>query len=74
MNVIIKSSKFDTDVRLENILAIPLTVGQTRYLVGDFIDSQISNATASIVREDGNIQITVDKKRRRRPFDGAFLD
>ena len=60
MNVIIKSSKFDTDVRLENILAIPLTVGQTRYLVGDFIDSQISNATASIVREDGNIQITVD--------------
>ena len=60
MNVILKSSKFDTNVRLEDVLAIPLYVGPTRYLVGDFVDSQISNATASITRENGNIQITVD--------------
>ena len=60
MNVIVKSSQFLDDVRLEEVLAIPLTVGQTNYVVGDFVDSQITNATASITREDGNIQITID--------------
>jgi multidrug efflux pump subunit AcrB len=60
MNVVIKTSQFTDDVRLEDILAIPLYVWPVRYLVGDFIESQISNATASITREDGNIQITVD--------------
>ncbi len=60
MNVIIESSKFEDDVKIEDVLAIPLYVWQTRYQVGDFIDSKITNATASIKREDGNIQITVD--------------
>ena len=60
MSVLLKTSQFDTDVKLEDILAIPLRVGPTNYLIGDFIDSQMSNATASISREDGNIQITVD--------------
>ncbi len=60
MNVIVKSSQFIDDVRLEEVLAIPLTVGQTNYVVWDFVDSQITNATASITRENWNIQITVD--------------
>lgn len=60
MSVILKTNQFIDDVRLEDVLAIPLTVGQTNYVVGDFVDSQITNATASITRENGNIQITVD--------------
>jgi multidrug efflux pump subunit AcrB len=60
MSVILKSDKFTGNVRLEDVLAIPLQIGQTRYVIGDFVESQITNATASISRENGNIQITVD--------------
>ena len=30
------------------------------YRVGDFVDVVLTNATASVAREDGKIQITVD--------------
>ncbi len=60
MDIILKSSQFVSNVRLEDVLAIPLVVGQTSYVVWDFVESKLTNATASVTRENGNIQITVD--------------
>lgn len=60
MSVILKSWKFLEDVCLEDILAIPIAVWPTTYVVWDFINSTITNATALITRVDGKIQITVD--------------
>jgi multidrug efflux pump subunit AcrB len=60
MDVVIKTSQFLSDIRIEDILAIPLQSGQNQYNVGDFVESQITNATATISRQDGDIQITVD--------------
>ena len=60
MNIVLKSSQFIEEVRPEDIQNIPLTVGATTYRIGDFINTKITNATASVSREDGKIQITVD--------------
>lgn len=45
---------------MEDILSIPITVGQTTYVVSDLVDNKINNATEKISRNDGDIQITVD--------------
>jgi hypothetical protein len=45
---------------MENILSIPITIGNTSYNIGDFVESTITNATATVSREDGKIQITVE--------------
>ena len=60
MSVILKSSQFTNTVNLEDVLSIPISIGTTTYRVGDFVESRLTNATASISREDGNIQIAVD--------------
>lgn len=60
IDVVLKSSKFQGDLDMNNILSIPISVGQNTYLVWDFVDSTISNATANISRQDGKIQITID--------------
>ncbi len=60
MDVILKSSKFGDNVRMEDILSIPITIGQNTFLVGDLVDNKIDNSTALISRDDGNIEITVD--------------
>lgn len=60
MDIILKSSQFSSEVSLEDVLAIPISSGPNTYVIGDFVDSQITNATASITRQDGDIQITVD--------------
>lgn len=60
MNVVLKSSQFWTNIRMEDILSIPITVGQTTYMVSDLVDNKINNATEKISRNDGDIQITVD--------------
>ena len=60
MSVILKSSQFVGDVRIEDISSIPITVWSTSYRIGDFIESELTNATASVTRVDGDIQITVD--------------
>ena len=60
MSVILKSSQFGENIRIEDILWVPIVVGQTTYQIGDFIESHLTNATASITRVDGNIEITVD--------------
>lgn len=61
MSIILKSSQFDGDqVIVEDILSLPLTLGSTTYRMGDFMEVEITNAIASISREDGDIQIAVD--------------
>jgi hydrophobic/amphiphilic exporter-1 (mainly G- bacteria), HAE1 family len=60
MNIILKTTQFRDAVRLEDILSIPISVWPTAYRIGDFIESHLTNATASISRENGNIQIAVD--------------
>lgn len=60
MDIRLKSSKFSNDVRLEDILAIPIQVGNTSYKVGEFVDTNLTNATAQVSRTDGKLQITVD--------------
>lgn len=60
MDIRLKSSQFWDDVRMENILSIPITIGNTSYNIGDFVESTITNATATVSREDGKIQITVE--------------
>jgi len=60
MDVKVKVSKFGDDVRLEDILSIPIAIGNTNYIVGDFVDSTLTNATATVSRENGKIQITVE--------------
>lgn len=60
MNIILKSSKFEDDVRLEDILSLPISLGTITYSLGDFVESTLSNATASVSRTDGDVEITVD--------------
>jgi len=60
MDIKIKTSKFGDDVRVEDILSIPIPVGNMTYRVWDFVDSTITNATATVSRENGKIQITVE--------------
>lgn len=60
IDVKLRSSQFADDVKMEDILSIPITVGTANYVVRDFVDSTLSNATATVSREDGKLQITVD--------------
>ena len=60
MSVILKSSQFRESIVLEDILSIPIAVWTINYRIGDFVESQLTNATASITRVDWDIQITVD--------------
>lgn len=60
MDIRLKSSKFSDEVRLEDILALPIAVGNSSYKVGEFVDTNLTNATAQVSRTDGKLQITVD--------------
>lgn len=60
MDIKIRSSKFGDDVKMDDILSIPITIGTSTYLVRDFVDTTITNSTAIVSRADGKIQITVD--------------
>ena len=60
MDVNVKSSRFSDDVKMEDILSLPIVIGNSTYLVQDFIDSTLTNATATVARENGKIQITVE--------------
>lgn len=60
MSIYLKSSKFEEKISIDDVLSIPISVGSTTYFIGDFVESRLSNALASISREDGDIQITVD--------------
>ena len=60
MDVKIRSDRFTESVKMEDILSIPIVVGDTSYVIRDFVDTTITNATATVSREDGRIQITVD--------------
>jgi multidrug efflux pump subunit AcrB len=60
MNIILKTSQFQDEIKPEDILAIPLQVWPISYVVWDFVEVKLTNATARVAREDGKIQITVD--------------
>lgn len=60
MSIKIKSDTFTDDVKMEDILSIPLTISTQNFIIRDFVDTTISNATATVSRENGKIQITVE--------------
>jgi len=60
MDVKVKSSRFSDDIKMEDILSLPITIGTSTYLIQDFVDSTITNATATVARESWKIQITVE--------------
>ena len=60
MDIKIKTDTFSDDVKMDDILSIPITVGNTQFIIRDFVDTTLSNAIAVVTREDGKIQITVE--------------
>lgn len=60
MSIILKTDTFQKESRMEDILSIPFTVGPTTYTVGNFVDTRTQNAIASVNREDGKVQISVE--------------
>lgn len=60
MNIILKSDRFIKEAKLEDILGISFTIGTTTYKIGNFVDNKVQNAIASVNRENGKVQITVE--------------
>lgn len=60
MDVVIKTDTFIDEAKMEDILGISFVVGTTTYQVGNFIDTRTQNAIASVNREDGKVQISVE--------------
>lgn len=60
MNVLLKTDTFLSGAKMEDVLGIKFTVGQTEYRVGNFVDTKAQNAIALVKRENGKVQITVD--------------
>lgn len=60
ISIYIKTDTFLEEARIEDIMSIPMSLWNTTYRVGDFIESRVENAIASVKRENGDIQITVD--------------
>lgn len=60
MNIVLKSDRFIQEAKLEDILGISFTIGATTYKIGNFVDNKVQNAIASVNRENGKVQITVE--------------
>lgn len=60
MNIILKSDRFIQEAKMEDILGITFAVGNSNYKVGNFVDTKVQNAIASVNRENGKVQITVE--------------
>ncbi len=60
MNIILKSDRFIKEAKMEDILGISFTIWTTTYKVGNFVDNKVQNAIASVNRENGKVQITVE--------------
>lgn len=60
MDVLVKIDSFLSGANMDDVLDIPITVGNAKYRAGDLLDVTAQNAVASIQRKDGKIQITVD--------------
>lgn len=60
MNVIIKSDTFRNEAKMEDILWISFTVWTNTYKIGNFVETKTQNAIASVNREDGKVQISVE--------------
>lgn len=60
MNVVLKTNIFASGAKMEDILSIPFIVGPTAYIVGNFVETRTQNAIASVNRENGKVQISVE--------------
>ena len=60
MDVVLKVDTFLSGAMMEDVMNIPFTVWPNSYRVGDFVDTKVANAIASVSRTDGKIEITVD--------------
>jgi multidrug efflux pump subunit AcrB len=60
MSVILKSDQFVGDVDVNDILSLTVPTQAGKYVIGDLVKTNLTNATALISREDGDVQITVD--------------
>lgn len=60
MDVMLKDDRFLDDVSADMILDIPITVGKTKYRIGDFVTVNVSNSVSSISQKDGTIRITIN--------------
>ena len=60
MNIVLKSDRFIQEAKMEDILGISFVVWNNNYKVGNFIDTKVQNAIASVNRENGKVQITVE--------------
>lgn len=60
MDVVVKTDAFLDEAKMENIMNIVFSVGPNTYRIGDFVDTKVTNAIASVARTDGKIEITVD--------------
>lgn len=60
MNIILKSDKFIQEAKMEDILGISFAIGTSNYKVGNFVDTKVQNAIASVNRENWKVQITVE--------------
>ncbi|MBX9809537.1 efflux RND transporter permease subunit, partial [Candidatus Gracilibacteria bacterium] len=60
MNIIIKTDTFKNEAKMEDILGISFMVGPTTYKIGNFVDTKTQNAIASVNRESGKVQISVE--------------
>lgn len=60
MNIVLKSDKFIKEAKMEDILGLSFIIWPTTYKVGNFVDNKVQNAIASVNRESGKVQITVE--------------
>ena len=60
MNIVLKSDRFIQEAKMEDILGISFVVWNSTYKIGNFVDTKVQNAIASVNRENGKVQITVE--------------
>lgn len=60
MNIVLRQDNFRKKINIEDILTATFNLWPNTYQLGNFIEYNAKNAIASISREDGKVQITVD--------------
>ncbi len=60
MNIVLRQDNFREKINIEDILTATFNLWPNTYQLGNFIEYNAKNAIASISREDGKVQITVD--------------
>lgn len=60
IDVVVKTAEYTDAVDPQSIVGHNFSFNGKTYRIGDFIDSNVKNAVASVQREDGKITITVE--------------